>query len=118
MGTNYYAVKNRPTIDDPIHIGKASYGWLFLFQRHNDTWADPPVIWNTYNQVKSWLKEHTVDSNEYVIMDEYDEIIPFDEFCEAVDWRQKDEKCRSNPDNFSYRTANVDGYRFTDGDFS
>ena len=24
----------------------------------------------------------------------------------------------SNPDNFNYHTRNIDGYRFTDGDFS
>lgn len=36
MGTNYYAVKNRPTVCSPIHIGKSSSGWLFLFHEQND----------------------------------------------------------------------------------
>lgn len=117
MGTNYYAVPNRPSMKEAIHIGKSSIGWLFSFQTQNDQWNKPPVIWNTYNQVKEWLKKYTVDSAEYVIMDEYDRIIPFDEFFELVDWKQKDQHCKSNPDNFAY-SRNVDGYRFVDEEFS
>ena len=33
MGTNYYAVKNKPTVSSPIHIGKSSMGWKFCFHR-------------------------------------------------------------------------------------
>ena len=116
MGTNYYAVKNRPTTGQPLHIGKSSAGWLFCFHQIEDTWNDPPVIWNTYNQVKDWLKKNTVESDNYVIMNEYDEIIPYDEFVAMVDRKQTDEHCRSNKDNFRY-CKNVDGYRFDDRDF-
>ena len=114
MGTNYYAVRNRASVQDPIHIGKASIGWMFLFQEHNDTWEDPPIIWNTYDQVKSWLQEYTVDKNEFVIMDEYDRIIPFDELFELIDEKQKLDK--NNPDNFTY-CRNVNGYRFSNKEF-
>ena len=116
MGTNYYAVRNRPTTREPIHIGKSSMGWMFLFHQHNDTWDDPPVIWNTFGQVKEWLKKYTVDSNEFVIMTEYDETVTFEDFFEMVDAKQKDDQCRGNPDNFVY-CKNVDGYRFDDRDF-
>ena len=116
MGTNYYAVKNRASVTEPIHIGKSSAGWLFLFQSQNDTWNDPPVVWNTYKQVMDWLKKYTLDSDSYAIVDEYDEIIPFERFKELVDRKQEDEHCKSNPDNFEY-SRNVDGYRFEDGDF-
>lgn len=116
MGTNYYAVRNRPTTQEPIHIGKSSIGWPFNFQSHNETWEDPPVVWNSFNQVKDWLKKYTVDSTEFVIIDEYDEIISYDDFIDLVESKQKDEHCRSNPDNFSY-CRNVDGYRFSDCDF-
>lgn len=116
MGTNYYAVRNRPTVQEPIHIGKSSIGWLFNFQRHNDTWNDPPVVWNTWTQIKAWLKENTVDKTDYVIIDEYDEIISLDEFIELVEEKQKDKFCKANKDNFSY-SDNVDGYRFSDEDF-
>lgn len=116
MGTNYYAVKNRPSVSEPIHIGKSSAGWLFNFQAHNETWADPPVVWNTYAQVKAWLYKHTVEEKDYVILNEYDEEIPYDTFVQMVDEKQADEHNKSNPDNFSY-ARNVDGYRFSDGDF-
>lgn len=116
MGTNYYAVRNRPTTSEPIHIGKSSAGWLFSFQSHNDTWAEPPVVWNTYRQVKEWLKKHTVDSNEFVIINEYDDIISFEDFCKMVDDIQADPNTQKNPYNFTYN-RNVDGYRFTDEEF-
>jgi hypothetical protein len=116
MGTNYYAVRNRPTVQDHIHIGKSSVGWLFNFQAHNDAWNDPPVIWNTYDQVKAWLYKHTVQDKDYVIMDEYDKIVSFDDFFEMVDIKQTDKHNIENPDNFSY-ARNVNGYRFSDGDF-
>ena len=112
MGTNYYAVRNRPTVDEPIHIGKSSFGWRFSFQRQNEKYNDPPVIWNTYDQVREWLHKYTVDSDQYVIMDEYDRIISFDDFIELVEEKQQND----NPDNFTY-SRNVNGYRFTDEDF-
>lgn len=113
MGTNYYAVRNRPTTDEPIHIGKSSIGWKFLFQAQNNNWNNPPVVWNTYEQVRDWLKKYTVESTEYVIIDEYDEIITYDKFLELVKNKQDIE----NPDNFTY-CRNVNGYRFTDSEFS
>ena len=114
MGTNYFAVRNRPTVDEPIHIGKSSAGWMFSFQSHNDTWSDPPVIWNTYEQVVDWLRQYTVETKEYVIMDEYDRIVSLDDFVMMVQNKQIDGK--DNPDNFRH-SRNVNGYRFTDGDF-
>ena len=117
MGTNYYAVRNRPTTEHPHHIGKSSVGWLFHFQEQSDTWSEPPVTWHTWPQVKTWLKNHTVDSTEFVIMDEYDEIIPYDVFVDLVETKQNDPETRDNPDNFNYRVKNIDGYRFSDEEF-
>ena len=116
MGTNYYLVKNRASVEYPIHIGKSSCGWLFSFQDQDEKWHDPPIVWHTYPQVKDVLKRLTVDSNEYAIVDEYDEIIPYDEFIAMVDAKQSDPYNISNPDNFEY-SKNIDGYRFTDEDF-
>lgn len=118
MGTNYYAVRNRPTTREPIHIGKASMGWLFHFQIQEDSWGEPPIYWHTYKQVKDWLHEHVVEKKDFVILNEYDEILSYDDFFEIVEWHQKDEKCRSNPHNFDYDVYNIDGYRFSRGDFS
>ena len=117
MGTNYYAVRNRPTVNTPIHIGKSSAGWLFNFQSQNDRWSEPTVIWNTYEQVKAWLYKHTVLDKDFVIMNEYDEIVSFDNFFELVDDKQEDTGNKNNPDNFRY-ARNVNGYRFTDEEFS
>ena len=117
MGTNYYAVRNRPTTDDPIHIGKCSGGWLFLFQAQNNPYNDPPVMWYTYEQVKEWLKKYTVDSKDYVIIDEYDVIISFDDFFKLVEEVQTDEYNIDYPDNFK-DCRNINGYRFSDQEFS
>lgn len=116
MGTNYYVVPNRPSIREPVHIGKSSVGWLFAFQSQNDTWYDPPIVWDTYNQVKEWLYKHTVENRDFAIMNEYDEIVSFEDFFKIVDDKQNDPRCRNNPDNFLY-SKNVDGYRFDEGDF-
>ena len=116
MGTNYYVVPNRPSVREPVHIGKSSIGWMFSFQSQNEKWNDPPIVWNTYPQVVDWLRKNTVEKQDYVIMDEYDEIVPFDEFIDLVQHKQNDPSCRNNPDNFSY-SRNVDGYRFSDEEF-
>lgn len=120
MGTNYYLTKNGPTVHEPVHIGKSSLGWLFLFCRQDDPWwRDPAIIWNNYEQVKDTLKKLTVDSNEYVIINEYDDIVPYDEFVALVDAKQNDPYCKDNPYNFKGRDIdNVNGYRFTKGEFS
>lgn len=109
MGTNYYAVRNRPTTDEPIHIGKSSFGWKFCFQSQHEEWHEPPIVWNTYDQVYEWLYKYTVESDGYVIIDEYDEIISFDDFIKLVEWKQSE----NNPNDFTY-SKNVNGYRFTD----
>lgn len=114
MGTNYYAVRNRPTVQNPYHIGKSSIGWMFNFYTQNERWDDPRVVWNTYNQVKNWLKKYTVDSDEFVIMNEYDEVVSYDDFIQMVE--EKQQRDHDNPDNFTY-SRNVDGYRFSDREF-
>lgn len=114
MGTNYYVVPNRPSITEPIHIGKSSMGWMFLFQDISEPYREVPVVWHCYEDVEDWLYRHTVESEQYVIIDEYDEIISFDDFIELV--AHKQEQFKDNPDNFTY-CRNVNGYRFTEGEF-
>lgn len=117
MGTNYYVTKNKPTIYPPIHIGKSSGGWLFLFQDQDTTWEGTDIVWHTYPQIKTWLQKYVVDSNKFIILNEYDEIISFEEFINMVDKKQSDIRNQNNPDNFT-NAKNIDGYRFTDGEFS
>ena len=88
MGTNYYAVKNKPTIFSPIHIGKSSMGWKFCFHRvcsFENYISDEPL--NTFPQWKKFLEEQTASGN-IVIMDECDEIVSLDEFLNMVEEKQ------------------------------
>lgn len=110
MGTNFYAVKNTPTTFEcewRIHIGKSSAGWLFLFQDCEH--------FHTYPQVVKWLDDNVRGGN-YVLMNEYDEVVPVDDFIELVQEKQRDPHCKNNPENFYY-CRNIDGYRFDDREF-
>ena len=89
-----------------IHIGKSSEGWLFAFQTQPQ--------WHSYKEFKEFIKNN---KDKYDIMDEYDRIISVKDLLNLIDTIQKDEQCLSNPDNFKY-DKNVDGYRFSDRDFS
>lgn len=114
MGTNYFVVPNRPSVIEPVHIGKSSIGWKFLFEYQDEPWYEPPIIWNTYDEVKAWLKKNTVDSTDWIIMDEYDEVISYDAFIRMVE--RKQEQDADNPDNFT-NSDNIGGYRFVEGWF-
>jgi hypothetical protein len=114
MGTNYYVVPNRPSVETPIHIGKSSMGWKFLFHDVNEPYWSVPVVWHTYDEVKDWLYKNTVVSKNYVIIDEYDGRVEYEEFIDLVEYKQ--EHYADNPDNFTY-CRNVNGYRFDDREF-
>lgn len=115
MGTNYYVVPNRPSVEEPIHIGKSSAGWMFLFQEIDSPWHEPPIVWHTYEQVMDWLQRYTVDTSEYVILDEYDRVISLEELDNRI--QEKQISCKNNPDNFTH-CKNVNGYRFEEREFS
>ena len=110
MGTNYYAVKKKPTIASPLHIGKSSMGWKFGFHEVNKYTCeyDYDLEIHTFEQWKEYLE----NNKEIVILDEYDREISVKDFFELVEEKQKNE----NPDNFTY-SKNVNGYRFNSGDF-
>lgn len=113
MGCNYYAVSKTPSvINQPIHIGKSSKGWLFHFQEQYNPDGDPPVVWNNYTQLKEWLQKYVVEKQQYVILDEYDTLISYEELIKLIDEKQNNPENLSNPDNFLY-CKNVDGYRFS-----
>ena len=59
MGTNYYAVKKKPTINEPLHIGKSSAGWKFLFQEVNKYNSfDWDLEIHTFEQWKEFLENN------------------------------------------------------------
>jgi hypothetical protein len=114
MGTNYYVVKNKPTVHSPIHIGKSSIGWRFLFHKvttYENYITDEPL--NTFPQWENFLTEQTKNGN-VVIMNEYDEIVELDYLLNLI----KSKQSNNNPDNFNYYVDNVDGYRFSSDEFS
>ena len=112
MGCNYYAVKKKPSIKkEPLHIGKSSAGWKFLFQGYQDkemNWNEPPLNINSIEDWKEYLK-----NDELVILDEEDNELSYDDFFKLVEKKQKE----NNPDDFTY-SANINGYRFSYNDFS
>lgn len=111
MGTNYYAVSKKPTCRQPIHIGKASIGWKFLFHRVSawENYIDEKPL----NTAKQWY-EFLRDNNERIyILNEYDEVVPIEWLIALIEKKQEIQ----NVDNFTY-ADNIDGYRFTDGEFS
>ena len=110
MGTNYYLVKNRPSISSPLHIGKSSAGWRFLFHKPSIWETDKPL--NTFEQWRDYIKERT-ESKDFVIMNEYDDLVSFDYLTELIEEKQKLNK----PDMFEY-CENINGYRFASGEFS
>lgn len=103
----------KPTIADPIHIGKSSIGWKFLFHsvpRYFNYVSGEPL--DSYNRWISFLKEYT-ENDTIVIMNEYDEEVSLTDLIELVQRKQLE----INDDNFRY-CDNVEGYRFVRGDFS
>lgn len=112
MGTNYYAVKKKPTIAEPLHIGKSSCGWKFLFHEVNKHTCeyDYELEIHTFEQWKEYLKTN----DEIIILNEYDEEVSVKEFFDLVEEKQITEK---NKDDFTY-CKNVNGYRFSDREFS
>ena len=61
MGTNYYAIKKKPSLyNREIHIGKSSVGWLFLFRDNEE--------FHTYPQFKKWLENNVDTGNTCFLM--------------------------------------------------
>lgn len=110
MGTNYYLVKKKPTLDRALHIGKASAGWRFLFYKPAIYEVDRPL--NTFEQWRDYLKEAT-ESHEYVILNEYEREVEYDELLEIIAKKQSENR----PDMFDH-WENVNGYMFASCDFS
>lgn len=105
MGTNYYAKKKKPRIVriyDEIHLGKSSAGWRFAFQETDEI--------KSYPQFLKWLEDNKKDYN---IVDEYGKKITIEKLVSLIEAKQGND----NPDNFVY-DKNINGYRFSEDDFS
>lgn len=107
MGTNYYVAENRceccKRFDRDIHIGKKSYGWAFSFHGFKE-W---PANLTTWQKWKEYLKDKE-------IVDEYGDIIHFDDFVELIEKYGSPGFVRE--DGHKNRVHNVEGKK--DGYFS
>lgn len=107
MGTNYYIRKKECKHCDryeEIHLGKSSFGWQFTFQYNEGEY------YRTVEGMKKWLKGKQ-------IWNEYDEKISKKKFWDMIESKKDGfnhaDKC---PDD--HKSFKVDGYSFTDCEFS
>ena len=82
MGTNYYLVENRPSRRGGLLIGKDSLGWEFSFNKPKFKEIGREL--NNFEQWRDCLKEET-ETEKHVIVNQYDEIIPYDDFIKMVE---------------------------------
>ena len=116
MGTNYYAVAKKPSVMKPIHIGKSSCGWRFVFHcvpgYFNNISGEPL---DSYSRWIRFLQKYTED-NTIVVVNEYDEEITLDQFIELVQRKQL-ENNKEDEEDFGCFINEVDGYLFEIGEF-
>lgn len=86
MSTNFYLKRTKPILTFPeFHIAKRSYGWTPLYEANSkadDIWSfetERPVV-NSVEDIKRY-----VDSGEWEIVDEYDDVKTYDELIEYMD---------------------------------
>lgn len=103
MGTNYYLHKNTCPhcghCEERIHIGKASFGWQFLFSNYCESFQD-------------WKK--LLDQYPDELFDEYKRKEDLTEFYEMIERKQKELNHWydfEDPDKYEY--YDNDGYRIS-----
>jgi hypothetical protein len=122
MGTNYYAPA-RPDCDccgrgyEPLHIGKSSGGWKFLFAPYPDLGLTSWKAWKSY-----------LESTSSIIEDEYGQTVTLAELIELVESKQRPDMLDATSASFEqwgptpkdqrykYETADDEGYRFSTTD--
>lgn len=107
MGTNYYGRLKKPirrVIKDynEFHIGKSSIGWKFIFQANEH--------FKNFDEFKKWL-----ENENYEIYDEYDRKQDKKDFLNFILEKQSDENNQADYDSY---TKIIDGFNFSDNDFS
>lgn len=79
MSTNYYVAENRcdccQRYDRIYHIGKSSSGWSFSFRGYRSFKGERLSSWQEW---KEFLRE-------CLIVDEYGNIVSFNDFCTLVE---------------------------------
>lgn len=83
MEIRYYLVKNRPSRRGGLLIGEHYLDFGFHFNRPSLRETGGREL-NTFEQWRDLLKEVT-ETGEHVIVNQYDEIMPYGDFIEMVE---------------------------------
>lgn len=112
---NYYtATKKCPTCEhkpEGIHLGKSSMGWQFSFQYNGGQY------YKNVEEMREWLKGKEIE-------DEYGAPVTHEDFWKMVAEKQKPEfknhatYCKEQYPSSSDTEYVIDGYSFTDANFS
>mgnify|MGYP003136101827 CR=1 FL=1 len=115
MGTNYYIKINdceKCGRYDDIHLGRSSAGWTFSFQYNGGEY------YKNVKEMKEWLIGK-------VIIDEYGDDVTQEAFWKLVEQKQKNkenkchaEYCKVKYPHMADTELIIDGYSFSDGEFS
>lgn len=109
MGTNYY-LKSQPCescgqCQNPLHIGKSSVGWRFLFRSYTF-----PLHINCFDD---WLLE--LKNNKKLIYNEYNEKIDLYQLLELIE-SKRNGKSNANRNRSFFQDEK--GYDFCSNEFS
>lgn len=115
MGTNFYthsktceSCGHKP---EGIHLGKSSVGWQFSFQYNGGEY------YKNVEEMKAWLADKEIE-------DEYGESVSHKKFWDMVAAKQTEDNLNHakmmHKEYPSYRDREyiIDGYSFSDGEFS
>lgn len=121
MSVNYYIRKVDPIEVRPeFHIGKRSYGWKPLFETYH---SDMPYTYGVdvgrpYIDRVSDIKA-LVESGEWEIIDEYDEVVTYEQFIDHMDTDYDVETERKSHMGVGLGAyCGIDGREYTDEEFS
>ena len=108
MGTNYHIKENdcrKCGRFDEIHLGKNSWGWQFGFQYNGGQY------YKNVEEMKAWLKGKQ-------IWNEYDEKVSYEDFWKMVKAEQVEKNLNHASEHMTSYNRVIDGYSFTDCEFS
>ena len=123
MGTNYYIKPDEcehcGRSDEPIHIGKSSIGWQFLFKAYPDEHYECEHVGGPIVSAADWRKRLMRPNT--VIVDEYDRPESVECFWVFVTNKQQEDPPASHPDYPEWRDfeyTDPEGFRMGTRDFS
>ncbi len=121
LSVNYYIRKVDPIEVRPeFHIGKRSCGWKPLFETYHSDMpytcridVDRPYI-DRVSDIKA-----LVESGEWEIIDEYDEVVTYEQFIDHMDTDYDVETERKSHMGIGLGAyCGIDGREYTDEEFS